>query len=210
MPSSAVKRAKKNIRDDNSALIWVLPYLTSEYQNNEDEYLKYYDEIEVCEESNAAHPKSAFQIRIRSMVERSDLYDSYSDFELSFAYNADGIRTIKNYSDGSSTFRHEYILNGSQIITEIVYEDDTEAYMLVYLYDENGSPVGFRYMTPSYHMSRVCLTTSFSKKVLSEILSRFIIKTERNLPHIPTTHGATRRLPPSWAIPLLKASSFAD
>ena len=84
--SSAVKRAKKNIRDDNSALIWVLPYLTSEYQNNEDEYLKYYDEIEVCEESNAAHPKSAFQIRNRSMVERSDLVVFYVDHNSGGAY----------------------------------------------------------------------------------------------------------------------------
>lgn len=36
--SSAVIRAKKNIRDDNSALIWVLPYPSSELQNNNNEY----------------------------------------------------------------------------------------------------------------------------------------------------------------------------
>lgn len=71
--SSAVIRAKKNIRDDNSALIWVLPYPTSELQNNDEEFHKYYDEIEICEESSLAHPKSAFQIRNRSMVDRSDL-----------------------------------------------------------------------------------------------------------------------------------------
>ncbi len=71
--SSAVIRAKKNIRDDNSALIWVLPYPASELHNNDEEFHNYYDEIEICEESSMAHPKSAFQIRNRSMVDRSDL-----------------------------------------------------------------------------------------------------------------------------------------
>lgn len=49
--SSAVIRAKKNIRDDNSALIWVLPYPSSELQNNNEEFHNYYDEIEICEEA---------------------------------------------------------------------------------------------------------------------------------------------------------------
>lgn len=71
--SSAVIRAKKNIRDDNSVLIWVLPNPTSELQNNDEEFHNYYDEIEICEEASMAHPKSAFQIRNRSMVDRSNL-----------------------------------------------------------------------------------------------------------------------------------------
>ena len=71
--SSAVIRAKKNIRDDKSALIWVLPYPSSELQNNNEEFHNYYDEIEICEEASKVHPKSAFQIRNRSMVDRSDL-----------------------------------------------------------------------------------------------------------------------------------------
>ena len=71
--SSAVIRAKKNIRDDNSALIWVLPYPSSELQNNNEEFHNYYDEIEICEEASKVHPNSAFQIRNRSMVDRSDL-----------------------------------------------------------------------------------------------------------------------------------------
>ena len=84
--SSAVIRAKKNIRDDNSALIWVLPYPTSELQNNDEEFHKYYDEIEICEESSLAHPKSAFQIRNRSMVDRSDLVIFCVEHESGGAY----------------------------------------------------------------------------------------------------------------------------
>ena len=32
--SSTVRRVKRNFRDDNSALVLVLPYLTAEYENN--------------------------------------------------------------------------------------------------------------------------------------------------------------------------------
>ena len=47
--------------------------LTSEYRDNEKEYLDYYDEVEVCAESSEAHPKSAIQVRNRSMIDRADL-----------------------------------------------------------------------------------------------------------------------------------------
>ena len=34
--SSSVRRCKRAIRDDNSALVWVMPYETAEYRDNED------------------------------------------------------------------------------------------------------------------------------------------------------------------------------
>lgn len=46
--SSTIRRCKRNIRDDNSALIWVMPYPTAEFRDNESSFLDYYDEIEVC------------------------------------------------------------------------------------------------------------------------------------------------------------------
>ena len=33
--ASTVRRCKRSVRDDNSALVLVLPYATAEYQNNE-------------------------------------------------------------------------------------------------------------------------------------------------------------------------------
>lgn len=69
---------------------------------------------------------------------------------LHFTYNADGIRTSKTDSYGPHSARHEYILNGTQIVKETVFVDGSESYTLIYLYDETGSPVGFRYRTPSY------------------------------------------------------------
>ena len=71
--SSTVRRCKHSIRDDNSALVLVLPYATSEYLNNEQSFHEYYDEVEICAEAAERHFKSAHQIRNRSMVDRSDL-----------------------------------------------------------------------------------------------------------------------------------------
>ena len=71
--ASTVRRCKRAIRDDNSALVLVLPYATAEYRNNEQSFHEYYDEIEICTESAEKHFKSAHQTRNRSMVDRSDL-----------------------------------------------------------------------------------------------------------------------------------------
>jgi len=71
--ASTVRRCKRSIRDDNSALVLVLPYPTAEYRNNEQSFYEYYDEIEICAESAERHFKSAHQIRNRSMVDRSHL-----------------------------------------------------------------------------------------------------------------------------------------
>ena len=72
LASSAVKRRRREIREDNSALIWVLPYETAELRDNEEAFLRYYDEIEICERSVGSHYKAAIQIRNRAMIDRSD------------------------------------------------------------------------------------------------------------------------------------------
>ena len=71
--ASTVRRCKRTVRDDNSALVLVLPYATAEYRNNEKSFHEYYDEIEICAESAEKHFKAAHQTRNRSMVDRSDL-----------------------------------------------------------------------------------------------------------------------------------------
>lgn len=70
--SSTIRRCKRNIRDDNSAHVWVLPYMTADYRDNEEDYRAYYDEIEIVE-SAGGHFKAAFQARNRIMVDRSHL-----------------------------------------------------------------------------------------------------------------------------------------
>ena len=71
--SSAVKRQQRRVRDDNSALILVLPYPTAELRDNLENFEAYYDEIELCSAAAGSHPKGAIQIRNRQMVDRSDL-----------------------------------------------------------------------------------------------------------------------------------------
>ncbi len=71
--SSAVKRSKRLVRDDNSALIWMLPYPTAELRDNAENFAAYYDGIEICDSVVDVHPKKAFQIRNRQMVDRSDM-----------------------------------------------------------------------------------------------------------------------------------------
>ena len=77
--SSTIRRCKRRIRDDNSALIWVMPYLTAEFRD-------YYDEIEICEQAATTHYKSAFQIRNRVMADRSDLVILYVEHPSGGAY----------------------------------------------------------------------------------------------------------------------------
>lgn len=75
--SSVVRRCKRTIRADNSALVWVMPYLTAEFRDNEEAFLEYYDEIEICSNSATGHFKAAFQARNREMVDRSDFIVFY-------------------------------------------------------------------------------------------------------------------------------------
>ncbi len=75
--AAAVKRLKRAVGGDSSALVWVLPYPTAEYRDYEADLASYYDEIEVCPESATAHFKSAFQLRNRWMVDRSNLVICY-------------------------------------------------------------------------------------------------------------------------------------
>ncbi len=60
---------------------------------------------------------------------------------ISFTYNADGIRTSKTVNGVT----HYYTLNGSQILSE-EWEDN----LYIYLYDESGAPIGMRYRNSTY------------------------------------------------------------
>ena len=73
LASAAIKRAVSSYGYGNTNFTLVLPYMKAEYRDNEKEYLNYYDEVEVCAESSEAHPKSAIQVRNRSMIDRADL-----------------------------------------------------------------------------------------------------------------------------------------
>ena len=71
--SSTICRCKREIRDNNSAHVWVLPYLTAEFRDNEKSFREYYDEIEICSSSAAGYFKGAHQMRNREMARRSHM-----------------------------------------------------------------------------------------------------------------------------------------
>ena len=75
--SSSVLRVRKNVRDDNSALVLVLPYATAEYRNNKEYFLDYYTDVEISYKAAKAHPKAAIQVRNREMADRADLIICY-------------------------------------------------------------------------------------------------------------------------------------
>ena len=71
--SSAIHRVKRTMYADNCSHVWVMPYHKAELMRNLSNFESYYDAIEICEASAAAHPKAAIQVRNRCMVDRSDL-----------------------------------------------------------------------------------------------------------------------------------------
>ena len=83
--SSTIHRCNREIREDNSAHVWVLPYATAGYRDNEEDYRAYYDEIEVFD-SAGKHFKAAFQARNRNMVDRADLVVFYVERNEGGAY----------------------------------------------------------------------------------------------------------------------------
>lgn len=102
--ASAVRRTKRMVRDDNSSLVWIMPYLSAEYENNKDSFDHYYDEIEICEEAAAAHFKAAIQIRNGRMIDRADLVLCYIERKsggvyMTYRYAVRKMKTIINIAD---------------------------------------------------------------------------------------------------------------
>ena len=73
--------------------------------------------------------------------------------ELTFRYNADGIRTKKTYYDEDGYLTsHKYILDGNKIVKETV--TGNSAYTLYYLYDAAGSIAGLEYNGTTYYFQK--------------------------------------------------------
>ncbi len=73
MVSSTVREFRNRLGCRNCSLTLVLPYMTAEFRNNEESFLSYYDEVEICQAASSAHFKAAMQIRNKEMTDRADL-----------------------------------------------------------------------------------------------------------------------------------------
>lgn len=96
MVSSTVRRLKNKTDRYDLSLVWVLPYIKADYIKNYHEFSQYYDEIEVCEQSSAIHPKAAFLKRNQTMIDRSDLIIFYVEHTKGGAYQAYKYAVLKN------------------------------------------------------------------------------------------------------------------
>ena len=82
--AAATVRLYKRQKDIDIPLVLVLSY----NKKNVEYYEKYYDEIEICEESANAYFKAAIGIRNRYMIDRSDMVIGYVEQDYGGAYRA--------------------------------------------------------------------------------------------------------------------------
>ena len=90
---------------------------------------------------------------------------------IEFLYNADGIRTNKTVNGTN----HIYTLNGTQIVSESWGNN-----LLIYLYDESGSPIGMQYRTTSYAANT--FDTFYFEKNLQGEISEWLMRNQNATP----------------------------
>lgn len=88
LAASAVKRMKNFSCEDNSELTLVLPYENKTVNDNINSFMDFYDWVYVCEESDEAHPKKAYEICNKYMIDKSDLAVFFIDQPSGGAYKA--------------------------------------------------------------------------------------------------------------------------
>ena len=86
--ASTIRRVRKRLEHEDCSLILILPYVTAEYEKNEESFHQYYDDVEICYESSRSHYKAAIGIRNKYMVDRSDLVICYVNRKNGGAYQA--------------------------------------------------------------------------------------------------------------------------
>ena len=97
---------------------------------------------------------------------------------MSFGYNDEGLRVSKTVN-GVTT---NYYYQGTLLIAE-----ETNSNIIVYLYDENGTPVGFMYRAVSY-AEDVWDTYAFEKNIFGDVVAVYNADTGVKL--ISYTYGA--------------------
>ena len=108
-----------------------------------------------------------------------------SGLVMEFCYNADGIRTSKTIGG----IEHVYTLNGTQIVSEAWGN-----YLLIYLYDESGSPIGMQYRETSY-AADVYDTFYFEKNLQGDIIA---VYNENGVKIVSYNYDAWGNHTPTW------------
>lgn len=90
---------------------------------------------------------------------------------MSFTYNNDGFRVTKTVNGVVTTYYYQ----GSLLIAE-----ETNSQILVYIYDTNGSPVGFKYRGADY-ASGTWDTYAYEKNIQGDIVAVYDVSTGTKL-----------------------------
>ena len=72
LAASVVRRVRREYGDLRSTLTLVLPYMTAEYRNNEAEFHRYYDRVEVFAAPPGLPAQACIPLRNREMVNLAD------------------------------------------------------------------------------------------------------------------------------------------
>ena len=116
------------------------PTRIGEYSQEEDRWISATDYI--------WNGRQLIEVKVMSCCSDGSVEETSS--VTTYTYNADGIRTSKTVEKD----KHTYYLNGSQILAEVWFDifegDDRIEYMLIYLYDESGAPIGLKYRENIY------------------------------------------------------------
>ena len=91
------------------------------------------------------------------------MYNANESLTATFEYNDEGLRTRK-VANGSN---HIYTYDGSKIVNEQIGSS-----VVVYLYDESGSPIGLRYRT-STMTEGTFVTVFFEKNLFGDIVALY-------------------------------------
>ena len=96
-------------------------------------------------------------------------YEETDGEEVHYKYNADGIRTSKTVNG----VEHRYTLNGTQVLSE-EWTVGTVQHLMIFVYDAEGSPVGFRYRNSTYY-SGIFDNYIYGKNIQGDIIYIFNI-----------------------------------
>jgi len=72
MAASVIRRVRRDFGDRSATLTLVLPYVTAEYRDNEEEFSRYYDSIEVFPAPPGLPRQACIPLRNRALVDRAD------------------------------------------------------------------------------------------------------------------------------------------
>ena len=194
---TSVKREKLEENDDGliqmgvigegaeaNALIPILPSLviTNTYSYTDSEWgdlLTAFNGVEITYD-NIGNPLSYYNGSSYSFTwqGRRLITATKGSKNMSFSYNDEGLRVSKTVN-GVTT---NYYYQGTLLIAE-----ETNSSIIVYLYDENSTPVGFMYRAVSY-AEDVWDTYAFEKNIFGDIVAVYSADTGVKL--ISYTYGA--------------------